>query len=278
MGLLFNRQKPADQPIEPVAYLQYSRSEMRDRVEYVFEQGENECTLTKKVGYQKVEPEKIAVPPSVATELARIIQEEKMLNYKESYSPSMRVHDGYMWNLSAKFKDGKKLYTGGDNAMPDDGKGVERLVKYLDYVWLTNYVPRGIKSMEYRSDGSTAYPLSYYVLKNVDGHYWLTNASNRPRQKAQKVEVPESFIDQLRQIIVEEQMLLYRGHYQSEYEVMDGNSWMIDISFDTRLGYVYASGYEAYPPGNGLKRVKQLCAETWNELEKNAVPAPLDDL
>lgn len=56
----------------------------------------------------------------------QIIQEEKMYQYKEIYTPMMRVLDGYSWSFSAKFSDGSILSTHGENASPR-GDGIARI-------------------------------------------------------------------------------------------------------------------------------------------------------
>lgn len=56
----------------------------------------------------------------------QIIQEEKMYQYKEIYTPMMRVLDGYSWSFSAKFSDGNIVSTHGENASPR-GDGIARI-------------------------------------------------------------------------------------------------------------------------------------------------------
>ena len=56
----------------------------------------------------------------------QIIQEEKMYQYKEIYTPMMRVLDGYSWSFSAKFSDGNIVSTHGENASPR-GDGLARI-------------------------------------------------------------------------------------------------------------------------------------------------------
>ena len=58
----------------------------------------------------------------------KIIEEEKMYQYKESYRPLLKVLDGYMWNFSAVFEQGK-IYSGGSNARPKDD-GLDRIRAY----------------------------------------------------------------------------------------------------------------------------------------------------
>ena len=56
----------------------------------------------------------------------QIIQEEKMYQYKDIYTPMMRVLDGYSWSFYAKFSDGSSISTHGENARPK-GEGLARI-------------------------------------------------------------------------------------------------------------------------------------------------------
>ena len=144
---LFSCQKSAAQT-GPVTYLQYRLSEMRNRTEYIFERTEDgTCYLTRILGYRDEEGKKVQVPEATAEELWQIIQEEKMTKYKDRYTPKCDIRDGYMWLLDVRFKEGK-LYTGGDNVMPDGGKGIHRLEKYLENLW-EKMVPPVAEHLEY---------------------------------------------------------------------------------------------------------------------------------
>ncbi len=268
------------EPKGPVTYLQYRRSEMRDRVEFVYTRAEDGSgTLTKKRGYNDEEGESIQLPKSVGDELWNIVQEYKMYDYKESYTPIGDVRDGYMWQLKAKFTKGEDLYSSGDNVMPDKGRGIRKLVDYLNEQWDRQNLPR-VSSMNYRVNGSTAFPLCYFILKHDPNNYkrfLLTNASNCHYTEARTVEVPESFVEQIRQIVIEEQMLDYARDYRPEYDVLDGQSWNMHIAFEYSKVSVYSSGYEAYPPTNGIERIEKLCRDTWKELESQAVVTPLQN-
>ena len=273
---LFGCQKSAAQT-GPVTYLQYRLSEMRNRTEYVFERAEDgTCYLTKIEGYRDEEGKKVQVSPSVGDELWQIIQEEKMLKYKELYTPKFDIRDGYMWNLDVRFKEGK-LYTGGDNVMPDNGKGIHRLENYLEDLWET-IVPPVVEKLEYHESSSMAEPIWHFKLESDnEGHYWLINASKCHRMEARRVEVPASYVEQIWPIVSEEKMYQYQRDYKSEFDVYDGTSWTVYIRFFDSRKSVYSSGYEAWPAGDGINRIEQWCRDTWKALEKQAEPYPLKE-
>lgn len=68
----------------------------------------------------------------ILKEALEIIEQEKMLDYKSSYSidPSIRILDGEKWSFEAKLADGRSVSTHGRNAYPD-GNGLNRMSKLL---------------------------------------------------------------------------------------------------------------------------------------------------
>ncbi len=60
----------------------------------------------------------------------RIIVEEKMYTYKDSYQPKFEVLDGYSWHFTARFADGSKIASHGSNASPG-GSGLSRIRQYM---------------------------------------------------------------------------------------------------------------------------------------------------
>jgi hypothetical protein len=105
--------------------------------------------------------------------------------------------------------------------------------------------------------------------------YIFTNASNCRYDEARSAQVPDAFADEIRQIVKEESMFDYAPDYQPEYEVLDGRSWRINMRFEGTKSTIISSGREAYPAGEGLRRIEQLCYEKWKELEPQSKPAPL---
>ncbi len=123
-----------------------------------------------------------------------------------------------------------------------------------------------VASMEYRVDNATLYPTLHYALRrDSDGHYWLTNGTGCDIVHAPCVQVPDTFAEQLRQIVIEERMLAYKANYSSwrHRHVSGGSMWRIHLTFANSETEVSSSGYMVYPKGNGLDRIQQLCRETW---------------
>ena len=61
----------------------------------------------------------------------KIIEDEKMYKYKESYRPMMEVLDGWGWSFHAKFSDGSWIDSHGSNARPN-GNGLGRIEGYMN--------------------------------------------------------------------------------------------------------------------------------------------------
>jgi len=123
-----------------------------------------------------------------------------------------------------------------------------------------------IAFMEYRVDNATRYPTFHFILRlDADGQYRLTNGTNCDPELAHAIEVPASFAEQLKQIVVEERMLAYKEHYISwrHRHVCDGDMWRFNLSLADSTA-VASSGFMKYPKGNGLNRIEQLCRATWD--------------
>lgn len=59
----------------------------------------------------------IRVPAEAARKVTSLIEEYKLYNLKESYTPPFKVLDGISWNVSFSV-GGKEIYSSGENAWP----------------------------------------------------------------------------------------------------------------------------------------------------------------
>ncbi len=60
----------------------------------------------------------------------KIIIAEKMYKYKEHYRPMFEVKDGRIWHFYAKFSDGTKIHSDGENAVPGNN-GLPKILNSL---------------------------------------------------------------------------------------------------------------------------------------------------
>lgn len=121
-----------------------------------------------------------------------------------------------------------------------------------------------VVSMEYKIRSSwEMYPILHFLLKQDENGYRLTNATGCDENEAPSMAVPDTFAEQIKQIVLEEKMLSYKRDYEPPFQVLDGESWNIYIRFAGSKKSVYSSGYMAHPDGDGLKRIEQLCEQQW---------------
>lgn len=70
------------------------------------------------------------IDAGVMKKFRKIIEEERMYAYKESYEPLTNVSDGSMWHFDAVFSDGSIISSQGHNARPD-GDGLLRIKAFM---------------------------------------------------------------------------------------------------------------------------------------------------
>ena len=72
---------------------------------------------------------------SVMDSLEALAREYKMDRYKENYKPKFDIKDGDTWELSLKYSDGKRVRSGGYEAMPDGARDAFKKVEDLFAPW-----------------------------------------------------------------------------------------------------------------------------------------------
>ena len=129
--------------------------------------------------------------------------------------------------------------------------------------------PKVIILSFHKSDGRV-WPDAWYDFQlEKDGRYTLSNSTQRSRTRAMKAEVPAYVADSLAKIVIEENMKDYEYSYKPPFQVLDGTTWSLYVRFDDKTSCV-SSGYEAWPEGNGLKRLQEYLREVWQQVEENA--------
>lgn len=126
--------KPAsgtnNQPSRTITHLTYClRASMRQPLVY-YELIVNDSVLTLKNACGRNEEDAISkqVDACILDSLQQIIDEEKVMNYKRSYTPSTQICDGHSWYLEIMYSDESYLLSSGQNAGPRD-KGRERITE-----------------------------------------------------------------------------------------------------------------------------------------------------
>lgn len=76
-------------------------------------------------------PGKVTLDSAILGQVARIIVEHRMQDYKNSYQPRFEVLDGEQWHYSAIYDNEFSLNSGGHMAWPDDN-GLQEICTLLD--------------------------------------------------------------------------------------------------------------------------------------------------
>ena len=130
MGMLTGCGASHQMPEGKLVSLEYSRSGMRSNHEYqvnVNTEPNGDVVLrAMKEDYGPLFEKKLTAEEVAG--FVRIIEEEKMYQYKERYTPFLKVLDGYQWRFTADFEQGH-LYSSGSNARPK-GNGLDRIREY----------------------------------------------------------------------------------------------------------------------------------------------------
>ena len=72
---------------------------------------------------------------SVMDSLEDIVREYRMDRYKERYKPMFDIKDGDTWDFSLKYSDGKRVQSGGYEAMPNNGQEAFKKVEEFFSPW-----------------------------------------------------------------------------------------------------------------------------------------------
>ena len=130
MGLLTGCGIRQQMPEGKLVSLEYSRTSMRSNHDYLVnvttEPNGDVVLRAMKENYGPLFEKKLTAEEVAG--FVKIIEEEKMYQYKESYTPVFKVLDGYQWYFSADFEQGH-LYSHGSNARPKDN-GLDRIREY----------------------------------------------------------------------------------------------------------------------------------------------------
>ena len=73
---------------------------------------------------------------SVMDSLEALVREFRMDRYKERYKPKFDIKDGDTWDFALKYSDGKRVRSGGYEALPDNGREAFNKVEAFFSPWL----------------------------------------------------------------------------------------------------------------------------------------------
>ena len=94
--------------------------------------------------------------------------------------------------------------------------------------------------------------IGYKAERTGEGKARVTVEVGDDRDRVFNVE--EAVMDSLEAIVREYKMYSYNGYYQPKFEIMDGDSWSLDLSFSDKTN-ASCGGYMAYPPKGGAEAI-----------------------
>ena len=203
------------------------------------------------------------VDNSVIDDIEKIIIDNQMYDYKESYKPHMKILDGYLWSFEAKYDDKTKLYSHGNNTYPRNSKGLHVLKDLLSNVYKevadTTGMPKGtITSFNYIENGTAAEPYVFYEMITAKNRISLKYINGDGEYKT--IKLTSDITEQIRNTIKDYKIYKYKSHYIPDMEVLDGYSWNLEIKFSSGE-VIHSSGSNARPNNKGLKKILNILDE-----------------
>ena len=106
---------------------------------------------------------------------------------------------------------------------------------------------------------------AYQIEETKDGKVHFLFDEGYPNEKEFTID-DHSVFDSLQNIVLKHKMYYYTGHYQPEFDILDGQSWSLYVKYASRKT-ISAGGYMAGPDGYWVAfREIIRCLDRWKEL------------
>lgn len=117
-------------------------------------------------------------------------------------------------------------------------------------------MPEGkLLSLEYTRSGTMAgYKYETHVTTEPNGDVVLRAMKENYGPLYEKKLTAEEVAGFVK-LIEEEKMYNYKEKYRPVFEVLDGDTWYLDIRFEQ--GTIKSGGYHSWPKGDGLSRIRE---------------------
>lgn len=258
-GLGFLVSCEAQKPQSELVGLTYSVQGMERYSGENFSVRRNADTATVTIVIDEGYPSEIVIDDasaSVLDDLQQIVTRNKMYGYKGTYKPKAKAMDGDMWSFSLSYADGINISADGQVVRPKGGReALKEISEYFRPYRETASIVAfsyGTKNTSMADSGK-----SISVLRTPDGSIRiLLNAGYRDEKLINNA--PDSVLVDFQKIVNRHRAFAYNGHYSSEYEVLDGNSWNLSLTYANGK-LITSSGYEACP-----KELGEALNEIWN--------------
>ncbi len=117
-----------------------------------------------------------------------------------------------------------------------------------------------VLSYEYSHNGTVAQPLAQFKVEKLDddsclvtyyNHYKELSHDEYGNYKLDKSKQPIELLDSISMIVKEHKMRKYKKDYKPILDVLDGDSWHLDIQFEDSTS-ISSHGYCAGPGDDGM--------------------------
>lgn len=130
---------------------------------------------------------------------------------------------------------------------------------------------------EYSIHGSMAQPIHQFTVEKINDKTCRLSYFNHDREfdswdsmhdkdgnfVLDTSKEPIALLDSIQQIFVEHKMWTYKKNYQPTLQVLDGNSWSLNITLDDGTSYS-SSGYHSKPKDDGIDVIINMLKRKFN--------------
>lgn len=128
-----------------------------------------------------------------------------------------------------------------------------------------------LKSYHYIESGSMAQPDLEFTIEYMDDSLCRVIYFNRLRddykdmEERDTVTAPASLLKEIEKIVSEHKMYKYEKNYSSKWEVMDGTSWGMYLTYQDDRS-ISSHGYMSWPQDDGISIITNLMRKRFKGL------------
>lgn len=138
-------------------------------------------------------------------------------------------------------------------------------------LWKAKTAQATLKHYHYSRHGMVAQPLDDYELNLADDGtvtLYVGHAYVEPETSQDTMKVGRDVLSKVAELIEMHKMYQYKSSYKPPFEVLDGESWFYDASYDDGT-YLHSSGNNAGPDDSGFKAIGHLLDSCYVKAKKN---------
>lgn len=214
---------------------------------------------------------KVAAENGLLSSLRHIIEQDRLYQLKERYTPFGDVRDGWQWRFVARFENDESIYSECTNTRP--GRlSLDRILKRLHDAFeegVSNRAPKGevveLRYDKYSSKGEPVKSFTFFMTERAFGHgdvvrepikfYELQALNPKVKngddsEKYINIHISAEQAEKITEIVKSFRMDTY-GDYSPRKAMRNGYSWRLKITFSTGQS-VESQGHNNKPENGGL--------------------------